>query len=64
MREGNWKLLCEYDWNDLKLFDLSTTINIANDHTVVVYRVAQVVFAGHKSIPKDNEATFKERRRK
>jgi hypothetical protein len=68
MRERNWKLLYEHNWNDARLFDLSAdpsrTKNIANDHAAVVYRLTQEVVALHKSMPQDNEATSKEKRRK
>jgi uncharacterized sulfatase len=62
MREGNWKLLCEYDWTNGKLFDFSADPseikNIANGHAAVVYRLTQEVVAWHKFMPQDNGATF------
>jgi len=56
MREGNWKLLCEYDWNDSELSaDPSDTMNIANDHAAVVYRLTQDIFPWQKSMPQATE---------
>jgi len=68
MREGDWKLLCEYDGSDAELFDLaadpSETTNVASEHATIVERLAKQVVAWHESMPSDNGATYKERRRK
>ncbi|MGZ0170824.1 MAG: sulfatase-like hydrolase/transferase [Planctomycetales bacterium] len=68
MREGDWKLLCEYDGSDVELFDLandpSETKNIATDHASTVERLTKQVVAWHGSMPPDNGATYKEKRRK
>ncbi|MFT5093811.1 MAG: arylsulfatase A-like enzyme [Porticoccaceae bacterium] len=68
MREGNWKLLCEYDGSDAELFDLaadpSETKNVAGEHAAIVVRLTKEVIAWHESMPQDNGATYQERRRK
>lgn len=68
MREGNWKLLCEYDGSDTELFDLgndpSETKNVASDHSELVGRLTKQLVAWHESMPQDNGATYQERRRK
>ena len=68
MREGDWKLLCEYDGSDAELFDLavdpSERTNVASDHAAIVERLTKQVVAWHESMPPDNGATYKERRRK
>ena len=68
MREGSWKLLCEYDGSDAELFDLATdpseTKNIASDHAEIVQRMTRKLIAWHEAMPQDNGATYKERRRK
>jgi arylsulfatase A-like enzyme len=68
MREGNWKLLCEYDGSDAELFDLaadpSETKDVASDHATIVERLTRQLVAWHEAMPTDNGATYKERRRK
>lgn len=68
MREGDWKLLCEYDGSDAELFDLSSdpseTKNVASENTNIVTRLKQQLVAWHESMPPDNGATYKQRRRK
>ena len=68
MREGNLKLLCEYDGSDAELFDLaadpSETKNVAGEHAAIVVRLTKEVIAWHESMPQDNGATYQERRRK
>ncbi|NQV25319.1 MAG: sulfatase-like hydrolase/transferase [Rhodopirellula sp.] len=68
MRDRNWKLLCEYDGSDAELYDLATdpseTNNVASEHTDVVARLTKQVVAWHESMPQDNGATYKEKRRK
>lgn len=68
MRDGKWKLLCEYDGSDAELFDLindpAETKNIASDHALLVERLTKLLVAWHETMPKDNGATYKERRRK
>ena len=68
MREGDWKLLCEYDGSDAELFDLSSdpseTKNVASENTNIVTRLKKQLLAWHESMPPDNGATYKQRRRK
>ncbi len=58
VREGNWKLLCEYDGSQPQLYDLSRdrgeTTNHAAEHPEVVRRLTASVVAWHKSMPPDN----------
>ena len=68
VREGNWKLLCEYDGSDAELFDLaadpSETKNVAGSHAEIVEQLTKQLVAWHKAMPQDNGATYKERRRR
>lgn len=68
VRDGKWKLLCEYDGTDAELYDLSTdrgeTTNVASDHVNVVNRLTTSLLAWHQSLPPDNGATYKERKKK
>lgn len=58
MREGHWKLLCEYDGSKPQLYDLSKdrseTTNIADQHPEVVSRMREAVVNWHQSLPPDN----------
>lgn len=58
MREGHWKLLCEYDGSKPQLYDLSKdrseTTNIADQHSQVVSRMREAVVSWHQSLPPDN----------
>lgn len=62
MREGNWKLLCEYDGSDHLLFDLendpSETKDLSDEHPDIVERMTKALLAWHTSMPPDNGATF------
>ena len=62
MRDGKWKLLCEYDGSDPQLFDLAAdrgeTLNLAAQHPEVVSAMAKAVVAWHQSLPADNGATY------
>lgn len=68
MREGNWKLLCEYDGSDAELFDLDDdpceSKNVASMNRAIVERLTKQLVAWHERMPQDNGATYKERRRK
>jgi len=68
MRDGKWKLLCEYDGSDPLLYDLSRdageTKNLASTEAEVVARLSRALIAWHKSMPPDNGATFQPQRRK
>ena len=62
MREGNWKLLCEYDGSDALLFDLgndpSETNDVSAQQPEVVERMTKALLAWHTSMPPDNGDTF------
>ena len=64
MREGHWKLLCEYDGSDAELYDLtndpSETSNLAEAHAATVTRLTKQVVDWHQSMPPDGGATYKE----
>jgi uncharacterized sulfatase len=58
MREGSWKLLCEYDGTKPQLYDLSRdrgeTSNVALENAGVVGRMTRALLAWHQSMPPDN----------
>lgn len=58
MRDGDWKLLCNYDGAQPELYDLATdrgeTTNLAGKHPEIVTRLAAAVVAWHRSLPADN----------
>jgi len=58
VRNGRWKLLCEYDGSSPLLYDLLTdreeTKNLAKQKTDMVTELTQSVIAWHKSMPADN----------
>jgi arylsulfatase A-like enzyme len=63
VRDGRWKLLCEYDGSQAELYDLaadpSEETNRAADRADIVSRLTNALLAWHKSMPPDNGATFK-----
>jgi len=64
VRDGNWKLLCEYDGTGAALYDLAAdpgeSNNIAGMHGDVVERLTSAVVAWHESMPQDNGDTYRE----
>ncbi len=58
MREGDWKLLCDYDGSNAQLYDLAKdraeTTNLSAEHPDIVSRLSQAVLAWHQSMPPDN----------
>jgi len=58
VREGNWKLLCEYDGSKPELYDLAKdrgeTTDVAPQHPDVIARLTAAVLAWHRSMPPDN----------
>jgi uncharacterized sulfatase len=66
IRDGDWKLLCEYDGSDVLLFQLaedpSEKNNVSAGHPAVVERLTRKVLAWHAKMPPDNGATYRRRR--
>jgi uncharacterized sulfatase len=57
IRDGPWKLLCEYDGSRPQLYDLAQdhaeATNLADRHPDVVRRLTAAVLAWHRSLPPD-----------
>ena len=68
VRDGDWKLLCDYDGSNPQLYNLaddrSETSNLAAKKPELRDRLTQAAIAWHKSMPPDNGATFKPKPRK
>ena len=62
VRDGNWKLLCDYDGSNPELYDLAQdraeTTNVAGQNPEVVTRLTTAVVAWHQSMPPDNGAAL------
>jgi arylsulfatase A-like enzyme len=62
VRQGDWKLLCDYDGGNPLLYDLATDVgetkNLAAAHPEVVSRLTRAVLAWNESMPKDNGPTL------
>ncbi len=62
VRDGRWKLLCEYDGSDAQLYDLAQdreeTRNLADSRPAIVQRLSRELIAWHRRMPADNGATF------
>ena len=60
VREGQWKLLCEYDGSKPELYDLAAdpgeTANLAAQHPAITARLTKRVLAWNESMPQDNGA--------
>lgn len=63
VRDGKWKLLCEYDGSDAELYDLDQdrgeTTNVAEAHADEVKRLTEMVLEWHGEMPPDKGATFR-----
>lgn len=63
VREGRWKLLCEYDGSRVELYDLAAdpaeTKNVASGNAAEAERLKKAVLAWHQSMPPDNGATYR-----
>lgn len=57
MREGNWKLLCDYDGSNAQLYDLdydaSEVTNVAAQNPGIVSRLSRALLSWHLSMPPD-----------
>ncbi len=57
MREGKWKLLCEYDGSDAQLYDLKSdpaeSNNLAESHMDIVENMRNQLMEWHKEVPAD-----------
>jgi uncharacterized sulfatase len=62
VRQGKWKLLCDYDGANPQLYDIeadpSETSNVARRHRKLVKRLTQELIDWHHSMPADNGPTF------
>ncbi|GAA5483243.1 sulfatase-like hydrolase/transferase [Haloferula sargassicola] len=62
VRDGNWKLLCEYDGSKPQLYDLSKDReernNLASGKPKVVARLKKELLAWNQSMPSDKGADF------
>jgi len=58
VREGDWKLLCEYDGSKPQLYNLANdpgeAANLDAQHPDVVERLTKAVLAWNKTMPQDN----------
>lgn len=58
MRDGDWKLLCEYDGTKPELYDLAAdpgeTTNLATREPEIVARLTKALTAWHRSMTADN----------
>ncbi|MCA9049927.1 MAG: sulfatase-like hydrolase/transferase [Planctomycetaceae bacterium] len=63
VRDGRWKLLCEYDGTDAQLFDLDTdpagATDVHTQHPDVTERLKSAVVDWHTSMPQDKGAVFR-----
>lgn len=58
VRDGEWKLLCEYDGSNVQLYhlgrDRAEQANVAKNNPEVAKRLTAAVLAWHRSMPPDN----------
>ncbi|MEK0450786.1 MAG: hypothetical protein RL088_3054 [Verrucomicrobiota bacterium] len=62
VRDGGWKLLCEYDGSEPQLYNLSVdrgeTQNVASRNPDAAARLTKTLLAWHASMPPDNGASY------
>lgn len=62
VRDGHWKLLCEYDGSQAELYDLeqdrAESNNLADQQPDMVRQLTETLLAWHRSMPPDNGATY------
>lgn len=62
VRDGDWKLLCDYDGSGVQLYNLaqdrSEKDNVAAGNGEVVGRLKKAVLAWHQSLPPDNGPSY------
>ena len=62
VRDGSWKLLCEYDGSGVQLYDLTQDPgeerNVAGERQADVDRLTAMLLKWHSAMPPDNGATF------
>ena len=62
VRDGYWKLLCEYDGSEPQLYNLDTDpgekSNLASDHATDVIRLTTPLLKWNASMPADSGATY------
>ena len=60
VRDGKWKLLCDFDASNLRLHDVAADpgekTNLAADQPEIAKRLSEKLLAWHKSMPPDNGA--------
>jgi uncharacterized sulfatase len=63
VREGDWKLLCDYDGARPELYDLARDrgekTNLAGGQPDIVTRLTTAVRAWHTTMPPDNGRTYR-----
>jgi uncharacterized sulfatase len=62
VRDGRWKLLCEYDGSVPQLYNLNADrgekVNLAAEHPKVVKRLTKKALQWHAAMPADEGATY------
>ena len=68
VRDKQWKLLCNYDGSGAQLYDLTVDVgeknNLAKEKPEIVSRLSKQLIAWHQSMPEDNGATFRLKKKK
>ena len=68
VREGDWKLLCEYDGTDAMLFNLNQdpgeSKDLANEIPEMTGRLSKLVVQWHRSMPQDKGDSFQLKKKK